>query len=233
MERYQEFDVIDFIQHRLPKMLNRIKFNYNAYKTNPENVDEDELFELTLYTHQVHKLQQKDKLNQNDIDFLTESIQILRKIQVEFVQSESSIKRFDIMFRNKPKKKSTSPQPIPSSSSTITKKNDDKKYGSLASTSLSAIDREEILPQQSAENLVLDENKQQQDIQQQQEQEEEEEEEEEELPPPQQTNDIKTANSTSSITEITTTQQKVISPSELLDEYVDDENQSESQQLIA
>ena len=154
MSKYDHFDVINFIQHRLPKMLERIKFNYNAYKTNPENVEEDELFELTLYTHQVHKLRQKHKLNETDIDILTQSIQILRKIQVEFVQNESSIKRFDIMFRNKPEKVSSSPQPVPSHSqselpSHKNKTNDNKKYGSIASNSISAINREEVMSQSS------------------------------------------------------------------------------------
>merc|ERR1712087_580682 len=51
------------------------------------------------YTHQVHKLRQKEKLNDKDIEILKESISILRQIQVEFVGNEQSLKRFDIMFR--------------------------------------------------------------------------------------------------------------------------------------
>eukprot|EP01083_Nonionella_stella_P024530 67657_1 len=97
---YIHFDVINFIQQRLPQMLSRVKYNYNAYQSNPDGVNCTELFELTLYCHQVYKLKQKDKLNANDIKILSESIKILRDIQVEFVQNESSIKRFDIMFRN-------------------------------------------------------------------------------------------------------------------------------------
>jgi len=100
MTAYAGFGVLNFIQQRLPRMLQRIQFNYNAYKTAPDSVNEDELFELTLYTHQVHKLRQKHKLNESDIRILAESIQVLRDIQVEFVQNESSIKRFDIMFKD-------------------------------------------------------------------------------------------------------------------------------------
>eukprot|EP00483_Globobulimina_turgida_P000967 UN00969 len=99
MESYDGFDVINYIKERLPGMLERITVNYKAYNSNKmDGIDENELFELTLYTHQCHKLQQKEKLNTNDIAILNESIQILRKIQVEFVQDEMSIKRFDIMF---------------------------------------------------------------------------------------------------------------------------------------
>jgi len=116
MDDYSHFDVILFIQHRLPKMLERIEFNYNAYSTNnQQNVNEEELFELTLYTHQVHKLKQKDKLSTEDIQILNQSINILRNIQVEFVQNQSSIKRFDIMFKNNVQKKSAKSAPSISS----------------------------------------------------------------------------------------------------------------------
>jgi len=216
MNKYQHFDVIDFIQHRLPKMLERVKFNYNAYKTNPANVDEDELFELTLYTHQVHKLRQKHKLNENDINILTQSIEILRNIQVEFVQNENSIKRFDIMFRNKPEKVSASPQPVPShshseipsthvatSTNTNTNTNDKKKYGSIASSSISAINREEVLSKSSAM----------------------EEEQQDDIVEIATTDEVKTDN----VKTNTTDKDASAEP----DEFPDDPQKSESQQLIA
>ena len=81
-------------------MLEAINRNYGAYKTDPDDVDEDELFEVTLYTHQVHKLRQKDKLTESDIKILKDSIQALRQIQVEFVENEASLRRFDIMFKD-------------------------------------------------------------------------------------------------------------------------------------
>jgi len=99
--KYKDFNSIQFIKDRLPKMLKAIKRNYDAYTSDPDEVDEDELFEVTLYTHQVHKLRQKDKLSQKDIEILKESIAYLRKIQVEFVENEASLRRFDIMFREK------------------------------------------------------------------------------------------------------------------------------------
>jgi len=99
MTRYGEFNVLNFIKERLPKMLAAIRKNYAAYQGDDDEVDENELFELTLYTHQVHKLRQKEKLNDKDIEILKESISILRQIQVEFVGNEQSLKRFDIMFR--------------------------------------------------------------------------------------------------------------------------------------
>merc|ERR1711971_435592 len=102
MSCYGDFDVIKFIKDRLPKMLAAIRKNYAAYQAaSIDEVDENELFELTLYTHQVHKLRQKDKLNANDTEILKESIAILRNIQVEFVDNEQSLKRFDIMFRSR------------------------------------------------------------------------------------------------------------------------------------
>ena len=99
MTKYEHFDVLLFIKERLPSMLKRIEYNYNAYKQgNEDKVDEIELFELTMYMHQVRKLRNKDKLNEKDDQIVNECIGILRAIQVEFVQNESSIKRFDIMF---------------------------------------------------------------------------------------------------------------------------------------
>merc|ERR1719447_329888 len=50
---------------------------------------------------QVHKLRQRDRLSDSDIAILKESIATLRKIQSEFVQDEVSLKRFDIMFKEK------------------------------------------------------------------------------------------------------------------------------------
>lgn len=218
MAKYDHFDVINFIQHRLPKMLERIRFNYNAYKTNPANVDEDELFELTLYTHQVHKLRQKHKLNENDIDILTQSIQMLRKIQVEFVQNESSIKRFDIMFKNKPEKVSSSPQSIPSKSQSESagisivnknKTNDRQKYGSIASSSISAINREEVLSRSSK-------------------MEEEEEEEQQQQEQTQETNQIIATDDIKMETNGDTNKGTSAEP----DEFPDDPHKSESQNLL-
>merc|ERR1712154_77199 len=100
MESYSNFNVINFIKRKLPHMLKRINVNYNAYKTNDSD-KVDELFELTLYTHQCHKLKEKDKLNENDIKVLNECIKILRQIQVEFVLNQQSINRFDLMFKSK------------------------------------------------------------------------------------------------------------------------------------
>jgi len=100
---YKDFNPIQFIKDRLPKMLDAINRNYEAYKTDPDAVDEDELFEVTLYTHQVHKLRQKDKLSEQDVQILKDSIAALRRIQVEFVDDANSLRRFDIMFREKKK----------------------------------------------------------------------------------------------------------------------------------
>merc|ERR1719295_351322 len=105
--KYTNFNSIQFIKDRLPKMLSAIKRNYEAYSTDPDEVDEDELFEVTLYTHQVHKLRQKDKLTEGDIKILKDSIQSLRQIQVEFVDNAASLRRFDIMFKDKEPEKDT------------------------------------------------------------------------------------------------------------------------------
>eukprot|EP01084_Bolivina_argentea_P167617 290866_1 len=99
MNTYSDFNVILFIQQTLQAMLNKIQFNYNAYKTSPKDVNENELFQLTLYFHQVHKLKRKHKLSQKNIIILNQSIQLLRQIQIEFVECEASMKRFDIMFK--------------------------------------------------------------------------------------------------------------------------------------
>eukprot|EP01084_Bolivina_argentea_P204950 350100_1 len=113
MDKYKHFDVISFIQKRLPLMCDKIKKNYNAYKFGKtDNINENELFELTLCMYNIFKLKQKDKLNEYDIKILNESIQTLRSIQVEFVKNESSIKRFDIMFRTKKKSEHKSNESI-------------------------------------------------------------------------------------------------------------------------
>merc|ERR1712083_27559 len=49
-------------------------------------------------------LRQKDKLTESDIKILKDSIQALRQIQVEFVENEASLRRFDIMFKDPVKK---------------------------------------------------------------------------------------------------------------------------------
>ena len=99
MTDYTDFDVINYIKQQLPLMLERVEINYNAFDTDTmDDIDENELFILTMYIHQVHKLQEKDKLNEKDTEILNECIQTLRKIQVEFVQNEKSVKRFDAMF---------------------------------------------------------------------------------------------------------------------------------------
>merc|ERR1711990_1181595 len=95
--KYRDLNSIQFIKDRLPKMLEAINRNYAASKT--DEADEDELFEVTMYTHQVHKLRQKDKLTEGDIKILKDSIHGLRQIQVDFVGDEASLRRFDIMFK--------------------------------------------------------------------------------------------------------------------------------------
>ena len=99
MADYEGFSVLGHIQRRLPAMLARIRANYAAFdEESEEEVDENELFELTMYTHQAHKLRQKDKLEAKDIEVLRESVAVLRQIQVEFVHNEMSLMRFDVMF---------------------------------------------------------------------------------------------------------------------------------------
>ena len=97
---YKDFDVMDYISHQLPIIIKKIEKHYQCYK-NDENVDDEELFELTLYLNQVHKLKTKEKLKLNeDIKYLSQGIQLLRNIQIEFVKNEASLKRFDIMFKD-------------------------------------------------------------------------------------------------------------------------------------
>merc|ERR1712048_884362 len=44
-----------------------------------------------------------DKLTEQDVQILKDSIAALRRIQVEFVDDANSLRRFDIMFREKKK----------------------------------------------------------------------------------------------------------------------------------
>ena len=115
---YADFVVIEEIESHAVKIRDKIRSYYEFYSESKYDcIDDKDLFSCTMLTHQVciiyfadvfskqcfifqlFKLKLQNKLNQNDIKILNESVSILRKIQVEFIKDETSIKRFDIMFK--------------------------------------------------------------------------------------------------------------------------------------
>jgi len=99
---YKDFNVISQIQSILPSIRDEICAYYHYYKIDDVNkINDKDLFAKTMYIHQVHKLREKKRLNEQDIQILNECIDTLRKIQVEFIKDEQSIHRFDIMFTSK------------------------------------------------------------------------------------------------------------------------------------
>ena len=54
----------------------------------------------TKYIHQCWKLysKKKDKFNSKDVEIINQCIELLYKIQIEFVGCQDSINRFKILF---------------------------------------------------------------------------------------------------------------------------------------
>jgi len=101
-EDYGDLDVIKEIESIIPSIRDSIISYYKMYQNNDLNkINSKDLFAKTMYIHQVHKLREKDKLNNNDISILNDSIKYLRKIQVEFICDAASINRFNVMFKSK------------------------------------------------------------------------------------------------------------------------------------
>lgn len=100
MDDYKELDVIEEIEKILPSILNKIKAYYQMFVDgDTDNINDRDLFAKTMYIHQAHKLSEKGKLPTKYVEIVDESIEYLRKIQVEFVQDEASLKRFDQLFK--------------------------------------------------------------------------------------------------------------------------------------
>ena len=116
---YADFVVIEEIESHAVKIRDKIRSYYEFYSESKYDcIDDKDLFSCTMLTHQVcasyilliflqnnvsffqlFKLKLQNKLNENDIKILNDSVSKLRKIQVEFIKDETSIKRFDIMFK--------------------------------------------------------------------------------------------------------------------------------------
>eukprot|EP01083_Nonionella_stella_P062644 162865_1 len=96
------FDVLNEIHRIIPSIKDKIIEYYRMYQANDvHRIDHKDLFAKTMYIHQVHKLRERNKLSQNDIDVLNQSIKYLRRIQEEYIKDAASINRFNVMFKTK------------------------------------------------------------------------------------------------------------------------------------
>lgn len=99
-----DLDILGKISLFLPKMQKSIQHFYVLFVNEDYNaINDQELFGLTMYVHQVHMLHERKKLKENDSKILYECIHVLRRIQTEFVDDQISLARFDKMFKLKTK----------------------------------------------------------------------------------------------------------------------------------
>ncbi|ETO11333.1 hypothetical protein RFI_26043 [Reticulomyxa filosa] len=116
---YANLDIYQNISDILPTMLNviiscqqkfasnkgvfflkKIIYVYFKKKKKGKEVDDQELFEITMYFHQVDMLHRSGSLkNEKDVITLRDAVKRLRSIQVDYIGIDASIKRFDNLFR--------------------------------------------------------------------------------------------------------------------------------------
>lgn len=102
MKDYADLDVIAEIERILPSILDKIKAYYQMFvDDDTEHIDDQDLFAKTMYIHQAHKLSDKGKLPTKYVQIVDESIEYLRKIQVEFIKDKASINRFNQLFKRR------------------------------------------------------------------------------------------------------------------------------------
>jgi hypothetical protein len=94
-----DLDILGKISQFLPRMQASIEAFYALFEQGQyEDINDQELFGLTMYVHQVFMLDERQKLNESDSAILRECIRVLRCIQTQFIQDEISLARFDKMF---------------------------------------------------------------------------------------------------------------------------------------
>eukprot|EP01084_Bolivina_argentea_P218478 370750_1 len=101
---WTDFNVLHEIKKIIPPIKQAVMSYYKMYESGAtDDINDKDLFAKTMYIHQVHKLRERNKLAPDDINQLNEAINYLRKIQVEFICDETSINRFNIMFKHEKK----------------------------------------------------------------------------------------------------------------------------------
>jgi len=120
MSKYATLDIYQKISETLPDMLNVIILCQNKFaEDKASEVNDQELFEITMYFHQVDMLNRSGNLKaEKDVATLRQAVQRLRTIQVKYIAIDSSIKRFDNLFRLDSNGNPLPPSPLPAKKST-------------------------------------------------------------------------------------------------------------------
>ena len=115
MKDYDDLDVMSRISNIIPRMYDSVAKYESYYKEEKEDlVDGQDLFGLTMYFHQLFMLHRERDLPEKDVKLLNDAIKLLYKIQTDYIKIDSSITRFEKLFKlgkyNKPSKKEIAKQ---------------------------------------------------------------------------------------------------------------------------